>query len=248
METATQTPAPAAPPPAPPPSAPPPAAAAAPTTPPPAAPPPAAPPAAAAPAAAAPQTPPAPEPKAAPAAPAPPTTDPAKAAPAPVADFELKLPENKYDPTAIGELKKVMADDKLTPAQRAQAVIDLNERQAAAAAKQFADRAEKMRLEEAAAVKADPVFGGAKYEKTVADARSLLGMVKFGPAASKLLAASGLDNHPDLVRAFAEIRSFLSEDKTRGPGAPPAEVKQPGQGGQTASLIARRQAAAGKKP
>ncbi len=203
--------------------------------------------AAAAPAAAAPAAPPLP---AAPAAAAAPVAEPAKpaaAAPAnpppapastpapapaaatPAAEIEIKLAEGaKYDPAAIGKFKSIFADEKMTPSQRAQAVIELDREMAVAQQKRNTEKMEALRKADVEVLKADKEFGGDRYEKTVARSRDAMNLSKHGEAFGKLLVATGLDNHPDAVRFFADLRSKFSEDSTssRAPGSkPPGDGK-----------------------
>lgn len=67
--------------------------------------------------------------------------------------------------------------------------------------------------------KSDPEIGGDKYDQSVATARIALG--KFGsPALVQLLEATGLNKHPEMVRAFNKIGAVLREDSPDGGGAP----------------------------
>lgn len=67
-----------------------------------------------------------------------------------------------------------------------------------------------LRAEWASAIKADPDFGGAKFDKTVADAGVF--MDKFLDQEGRdLLNASGLGNHPSLVKAFAKAGLHFAE-------------------------------------
>lgn len=148
--------------------------------------------------------------------------------PAP-ADFELKLPDGaKYDPDGLGQFKQIMADEKLTPAQRAEKVLALDQKVAKSAQAKYAAelnrRAQEMRTKDIETLKADPKYGGTKYEETVKASRAAAQISEHGPAVSKLLEASGLDNHPDIVRFLADVRSKISEDTTPAPGTPPAKV------------------------
>ncbi len=128
--------------------------------------------------------------------------------------MELTLPaEAQYDPAAIGDFKKIMADPKLTPGQRAQAVIDLNERQAASNVKAFNERVERQSAADLDALKADKDFGGARVDKTRADAISAVKQFG-GEELSKLATAAGLQNHPAWVKTFARIRAAVAEDTT----------------------------------
>lgn len=67
-------------------------------------------------------------------------------------------------------------------------------------------------------LQADPEFGGAKFEASVAVAQKALG--EFGtPELSKYLAESGLGSHPEVVRLFHRIGQQLAEGQLhRGSG------------------------------
>ena len=67
-----------------------------------------------------------------------------------------------------------------------------------------------LRAEWATAIKADPDFGGAKFEKTVADAGVFMDRF-LDQDGRDLLNASGLGNHPSLVRAFAKAGMHFAE-------------------------------------
>jgi len=69
---------------------------------------------------------------------------------------------------------------------------------------------EKTKAGWAEQLKADPKFGGTEYDKNVALARK--GFQKFGSEAlQNFLAESGLDNHPELVKAFAAVGKYAGE-------------------------------------
>lgn len=142
-------------------------------------------------------------------------------------EIALKLPEGSaYDPKAIGEFKSIFADEKLTPAQRAQAVIDLNERNAAGQMKAMKDKQATDRQKDIDTIKADKDFGGTKYEATVKAAESSMKQF-FGEKGSAVLKAFGIENHPDIVIPLAKLRAAIREDTTNTPNnnpVPPAKV------------------------
>lgn len=145
-------------------------------------------------------------------------------------EIELKLPAGaKYDDAALKDFKAVFSNEKLTPAQRAQAVIDLDQKYAAQAQKAFQTQVEQQRTKDIDALKADKEFGGSRFDKTVADAKSAAKQFG-GEEFSKLAEAAGLDVHPAFVKTFARIRAALSEDTTsqRVPGSQATDpAKQP---------------------
>lgn len=80
-----------------------------------------------------------------------------------------------------------------------------------------------LRAEWATAIKADPDFGGAKFEKTVADAGVFMDRF-LDQDGRDLLNASGLGNHPSLVRAFAKAGMHFAEGEViTGEPAPVAK-------------------------
>jgi hypothetical protein len=64
-------------------------------------------------------------------------------------------------------------------------------------------------------VRSDPELGGANLQATEAACRKA--MARFGsPALAKTLVEFGLDNHPELVRAFARMGKAIGEDSIAG--------------------------------
>lgn len=132
------------------------------------------------------------------------------------AAFEIKLPEGaKFDDKVLGEFKTLMSDEKLTSAQRAQALIDLQWKQAQAQTKAANDAWEAQKLADVEALKTDKEFGGVKYDATVKAAQSALQQFG-GEEASKLLTAFGLENNPAVVKLLARVRSAIAEDSLAG--------------------------------
>lgn len=69
---------------------------------------------------------------------------------------------------------------------------------------------EALRAEWAETIKADAEFGGAKFSKTVSDAGVFMDRF-LDQEGRDLLNASGLGNHPSLVRAFAKAGMHFAE-------------------------------------
>src|SRR5712671_1679745 len=115
---------------------------------------------------------------------APPPAPPAGAAPdgkqadAPKPDaFALKLPEGadkRFDPKALEKFKGIMADPKTTAAEKAQALVEMRHAELIAEDKAITEYMEKTRTANLEALKGDPEFGGAKFDRTVANAKSAL--------------------------------------------------------------------------
>lgn len=80
-----------------------------------------------------------------------------------------------------------------------------------------------LRAEWAETIKADAEFGGAKFSKTVADAGVFMDRF-LDQDGRDLLNASGLGNHPSLVRAFAKAGMHFAEGEViTGEPAPVAK-------------------------
>lgn len=135
-------------------------------------------------------------PAAAPAAAAPAAAAPAPAAPA---DYTLQL-DGVLDADSVAEMKAAFKAAGVSQEQAQahaagleRAISTVNERAKAAAAK----AAETT-------LRADPEFGGANYEKTLADAKAAA-VALGGEEALKELDASGLGNSPALIKMFAKL-------------------------------------------
>jgi hypothetical protein len=150
------------------------------------------------------------------------------ATPPAAAEIELKVPEGaKFDPAALDAFKSIVKQEGVTGKQ-AQALVDFQAAQNAAQAKAFNEHVQRQRVADLDELKGDKDFGGARYDQTVAGAKSAARQFG-GEGLSKLLEASGLDCHPDVVKTFARIRAAIAEDSTAGRlrSAPAGEVKAP---------------------
>jgi hypothetical protein len=150
-----------------------------------------------------------------------PKAEAAPAAPAadPLADWKPKLPEKLPDGVVLDEkrvtaAKAILADAKLSPADKMQALVDLDLQSRAGEIASIKETIQRQRVADLEKLKGDPEFGGAKYDATVNGSKSILSSLKYGPAVSKKLEMYGLDCDPDFVRLFAEVRSFIAEDST----------------------------------
>lgn len=156
----------------------------------------------------------------------PPATDPAKPAqqaapdPKPQASIEtpaevvVKFPEGAVvDPEVLKEFKSVMGDAKLSPSQRAQAVVDMQARMAQAAEKKYLEDAAASRRKYEETLKADPEFGK-DFEANKAIAQRPLTAFKGGLDFAKDMAARGLENLPSAVKFLREVGKAMGEDVT----------------------------------
>lgn len=168
---------------------------------------------------------------AAPAAPAPaaqPTTpDPNAAQPAAfnVAAWKPKLPDGvqPFDQTKLSAVHGIVFNEKLSPEQKMQALVDFQVQTAGEQNKALDTLINQQRATDFEALKADPQFGGARLDRTTKEARDIM-TAFFGAKGSKLIEAYGLDKNPDFVIALAKIRSVVSEDTIRNTvNAPPAD-------------------------
>lgn len=104
--------------------------------------------------------------------------------------------------------------------QAAPIITGMVERAVAASQEAVVAQQANVANEWAAAVKADPEIGGANYEKTVA--LSAQGLDKFFTGDFRAyLTATGLGNHPEMVRGFAKIgEHFANGEVVTGEAAP----------------------------
>ena len=140
--------------------------------------------------------------------------DKAKAgAPEEYADF--KLPETfKVDEPVMGEFKTLAKELGLTQ-EAAQKLVDMQAKLQSGNATAFTEtlqaHVEKTATEWATAAKADPEFGGAKFDENVAIAKQALDT--FGsPELKALLKESRIGNHPEVIRFMFKAGKAISQD------------------------------------
>lgn len=122
--------------------------------------------------------------------------------------FELKLPGGvELDQASADEFKAIVGDKALTASERAQKIVDLAVKRETARVE-----AHKARVAEwAESVRNDKELGGDKLDQTLAVARKA---VDLGPPELKtFLEASGLGNHPAVVKWAYTIGKALSDDR-----------------------------------
>lgn len=181
----------------------------------------------AAPVVASPATPPAPETGAAPKEQslAPVKTD----ATASADGIEIKLPEGaKIDQAQIDSFK-AKAKELGLDSKTASALVEYQYKAGVTQMEALKQQIDKSRAADLEALKGDPEFGGAKFDRTVADARSALQQFG-GEKVSKLFEEYGIDKHPDVAKMLARVRAAIAEDSTsaRVPKVPPdAPPQQP---------------------
>lgn len=136
--------------------------------------------------------------------------------------YELKAPEGAaVSDKVIGAYTEVAKELKLTP-EAAQQILD---KVAPLMASQQAEAVSAVRGQWLQAAKTDQEFGGEKLTENLALAKKALD--QFGsPELTKLLADSGLGNHPELIRVFYRAGKAISEDGFV-PGSAPAGGNDP---------------------
>ena len=166
---------------------------------------------------------------AAPATPgAPQTGEPKAQTPAP-ADIQIKVPEGvKVDQGLIDGFTAFAKENKISQ-ESAQKYVDAflaGQQKSTAAAQQAANDQKMAEITQwAEDAKNDPEIGGVKFDATLAAGRKAL--QRFGsPGLTKILNETGLGNHKEVIRLFAQVGSKISEDRL--PGGPA------GQGGEGA--------------
>ena len=121
--------------------------------------------------------------------------------------YDLKLPENaQIGKDAVEQIAGLAKELNLSQEQ-AQKLLD---KQNAAAIEHFAG-AEKQAQDWLELVKTDKEIGGERFAQTAEQARRAT--ARFcSPALRQMLDQSGLGNHPEVVKAFAQIGKAMSED------------------------------------
>jgi hypothetical protein len=141
------------------------------------------------------------------------------------APIELKLPEGFEADKAALEGFKATASELGLDTAKAQKLFDqyvaIEKARTEAAEKAFVAQDAKWKAE----LEADPDLGGEKLKATVTNVHSALKWL--GPGVGKLIAQSGLGNHPELVRAFVKLGRGVADDSIKGTSAPGAGKSEP---------------------
>ena len=133
--------------------------------------------------------------------------------------LELKLPEGVQADEQLMTEFKALAQESGLKGPQAQKVVDLYVNALKKQAETSAQLAEKQILGWRDAVKSDEEMGGAAYEKNAALAKR--GFEKFAtPELKQILNATGLGDHPELVRFCMRIGKSMSEGSYSGGSAP----------------------------
>lgn len=133
-------------------------------------------------------------------------------------DIEIKVPDGiEIDEKVLTDFKALLSDDKLTPAERGQKLIEMHSQALQAAAKaateapvqMWYDTQKKWNEE----VRADKEIGGEALKATQANIAKVITEV-MGPDAKKTFEAmklTGAANHPAICRLMARVSKLFVE-------------------------------------
>lgn len=128
--------------------------------------------------------------------------------------YEWKAPEGfegELDSAAIEQFEPIAKELGLTQEQ-ADKMVALHADSLQRAQQQARDNWAQQQETWENDLRNDPDFGGAKFDENVGAA--MKAVEKFGtPGLKEALESTGMGNHPELVRTFAEIGKAISEDK-----------------------------------
>lgn len=152
---------------------------------------------------------------------------------------DITLPEGvARDDESLGELTAFATKHNLSK-EAVQDLANLGAKAAGKVAGQPKAIVDAARVEWRKELAADKELGGAKLDENLSVAKKALDA--FGsPALKELLEASGLGDHPEIIRAFHKAGSLISEDKLVTSGnnnaaeRDPATTLFPNQGKKTA--------------
>jgi hypothetical protein len=145
-----------------------------------------------------------------------PPAEPAKVEPAAPASEPLTLEAIKFpegftvDDEASKSFLEVMNDDKLSGAERAQKLIDLQSGLMQKVATETQTAWENMQMQWQDQVRADPEIGGEKLAPTLGEVSKLVD--KYGsPELRQVFDLTGAGNHPQVIKFLHNIAKDLSE-------------------------------------
>lgn len=125
--------------------------------------------------------------------------------------YEIKTPEGvPLDEAALAEFEPIAKELKLTNEQ-AQKLADIHTKRMQETERANAEQWKQTTAKWVDDVKADKEIGGANLDTSVRHAQAALN--KFGtPELRAQMDATGMGNHPELVRVFARIGKAMAED------------------------------------
>lgn len=145
----------------------------------------------------------------------------------------IKLPEGfTVDEKLSADFLGVMNDQKMSPAERAQQLIDLQAKAITLASEKGREQWNNLQTEWQTAVKADPEIGGDKLPPVLT--RLAAALTTFGTDATRqAFDATGAGNNPEIIKFFNKMALALGEGQLTKGGAP-------GPVGKSEDAIARR--------
>lgn len=125
--------------------------------------------------------------------------------------YDLKTPEGvPLDEAALAEFEPIAKELKLTNEQ-AQKLADIHTKRMQETERANAEQWKQTTAKWVDDIKADKEIGGANLDTSVRHAQAAL--AKFGtPELKAQMDATGMGNHPELVRVFARIGKAMAED------------------------------------
>lgn len=129
----------------------------------------------------------------------------------PLARDAITFPEGLTyaDETVTGFLD-LMNNQELTPAERAQGLIDLQAKVAQEASEANSSAWNTLQETWQGQAKADPEFGGDKFQATMTNVGKLV--QEYGnDALREALDTTGAGNHPEVIRFLSKLSSLLTE-------------------------------------
>jgi hypothetical protein len=155
---------------------------------------------------------PAPEPK--------PTPEPEPEPVVPLTLEALKIPEGfEVQPELAGNFLEILNDDKLSPTDRANALLELHGKTIAEASEASSKAFDQMQTEWKDEVKADPTVGGDKLQPTLDNVRKLLD--EFGSQDLKnVFDLTGAGNNVHMIKFLNVMADKLTEGKFFKAGTP----------------------------
>lgn len=128
-----------------------------------------------------------------------------------VAWADLKLPEGAEASDAEQtEFLAVFNDPKMSMKDRAQALIDLQQKAFSSAAEKRSSDWDALQESWQQAGRADPTIGGANYDANVATVNKLV--TQYGtPELNNVLTATGAGNHPEMLKFLLKLAPLALE-------------------------------------
>lgn len=138
----------------------------------------------------------------------------------PIEIADIKLPEGmQVDEPVMTEFLGLVNDPKITKAELAQKLVDLQVKSASEGLEKATQAWETKMTEWQDEVRKDPTVGGAKFEQSVATANKVINNLG-SPELAQLCADTGIGNNVHFVRFLNAIAPKLLEAAPVNPGNP----------------------------